>query len=140
MIRIVVDTNVFVSSFFGGNPRKVIELWKSGKAVLCLSGPILDEYVAVLNRMGLADEGEMEELLALFSQAPGVLFAAKTPALKVVPLDPADNKFIECASALKADYIISGDKGLLAVKDYMGIDIVAPRQFLNLEAKKPAGD
>lgn len=52
----VVDTNVFVSSFFGGNPRKVIDLWKTGELTLCLSTPIVDEYVAVLRRLGL--EGE----------------------------------------------------------------------------------
>lgn len=49
----VVDTNVFVSSFFGGNPRKVIDLWKTGELTLCLSTPIVDEYVAVLRRLGL---------------------------------------------------------------------------------------
>ena len=133
MKRIVVDTNVFVSSFFGGNPRRVIDFWKSGDAVLCLSGPIVDEYTAVLSRMGLAGETELEELLALFRQGPGILFAAKTPTLRVVPLDPEDNKFIECAAALKADYVISGDKDLLSVKDYMGIKVVTPAEFLKMK-------
>jgi predicted nucleic acid-binding protein len=69
---------------------------------------------------------KLEELLALFSRAPGVLFAAKAPALKVVFLDPADNKLIECAAALKADYAIIGNRGFFAVKKYMNAKVAAP--------------
>ena len=68
MIRVVVDTNVFISSFFGGNPRKVIDLWKSGEITLCLSKPIVDEYIEVLRRLELQGEKELEELLSLFAQ------------------------------------------------------------------------
>lgn len=50
MTRVVVDTNVFVSSFFGGNPREVIDLWKTGRVTLCLSAPIVEEYMAVLKK------------------------------------------------------------------------------------------
>ena len=48
----------------------------------------------------------------------------------MVKEDPDDDKFIECAVALKADCIISGDKALLAVKDYMGIKILNPKNFV----------
>jgi predicted nucleic acid-binding protein len=41
--RVVVDTNVLVSSFFGGKPREVMELWRDGQFVLCLSDDILAE-------------------------------------------------------------------------------------------------
>lgn len=40
-MRVVVDTNIFVSSFFGGKPRKIIDLWKIGEITLCVSSPIL---------------------------------------------------------------------------------------------------
>ena len=69
MIRVVIDTNVFVSSFFGGNPKKTIDLWKNEEIVLCLSKDILDEYIDVLQRVGLKDEDEIEELLALFAKS-----------------------------------------------------------------------
>jgi len=130
LTRVVVDTNIFVSSFFGGNPRKIIEYWKSGQIVLCLSRPILDEYVDVLRRMGLQDEHELEELLSLFANGFHTLFTAKTPKLTIVEKDPDDDKFIECAVALNSKYIISGDKALREVKDYMGIKIMSPKQFI----------
>ena len=130
MTKVVIDTNVFVSSFFGGNPRKIIDLWKSGHVTLCLSKPIVDEYVQVLRRLGLQDEQELEELLSLFASGFHLIFTATTPQLHIVAADPDDNKFIECAVALKADCIISGDKALIEIKDYMGIKIVTPKDFL----------
>ena len=131
MIRVVIDTNVFVSSFFGGNPRRIIDLWKSGQITLCLSRPIIEEYIEVLRRMGLQNERELEELLSLFAHGFHVLFAAKTPKLKIIEKDPDDDKFIECAVALNSKNIISGDKSLQEIKDYMGIKIQSPKQFLD---------
>ena len=130
MIKVVLDTNVFVSSFFGGNPRKVIGLWQSGELTLCLSRPIIDEYVEVLRRLNLRDEKELGELLSLFATGQYVAYTAKTPELRVVEDDPDDDKFIECARALKTDYIVSGDKAILAIEKYMGMAIVNPKQFL----------
>lgn len=126
-----MDTNVFVSSFFGGNPRKVVDLWKSGEVALCLSKSIVDEYIEVLRRLGLQNEKELDELLGLFAHGFHVVFTAKTPELHIVEKDPDDNKFIECAAALKAEFIITGDKALLEIQDYMGIKIVSPKDFLS---------
>ena len=94
MIRVVVDTNVFISSFFGGNPRKIIDHWKSGEITLCLSKPIIDEYIEVLRRLELQNEKEIDELLSLFAHGFNVVFTAKTPELHIVGKDPDDNVFI----------------------------------------------
>ncbi len=131
MNKVVIDTNVFVSSFFGGNPRRVIELWKTGKVTLCLSRDIVDEYIEVLARLGLEREQEIKELLSLFAQGFHCIFAGRTPKIRAVREDPDDDKFIECAVALKAECIISGDKAFLTVKNYMGLEILNPRKFLD---------
>ncbi|MDI6759318.1 MAG: putative toxin-antitoxin system toxin component, PIN family [Candidatus Brocadiaceae bacterium] len=129
-MRVVIDTNVFVSSFFGGTPRKIIDLWKSGDVTLCLSRDILDEYVKVLQRIGLQDESELEELLSLFARGFNTLFTTKTPEIRVVKDDPDDDKFIECAVALKAKVIVTGDKSIKALGEYMEIKILTPQEFL----------
>jgi hypothetical protein len=129
-MKVVIDTNVFVSSFFGGNPRRIIDLWKEEKITLCLSKDILDEYIEVLQRIGLRNEDEIQELLSLFAKGFNILFTTKTPKIKVVKDDPDDDKFIECAISLKAEAIITGDKAVEAVGEYMGIKIVTPQQFL----------
>ncbi len=131
-MRAVVDTNIFVSSFFGGNPRKIIDLWKAGSITLCLTRPIVEEYIEVLQRLGLKQEKELQELLDLFGRGFNSIFSAKTPALKVVVADPDDDKFIECAVSLKARSIVSGDKELLNVKEYLGIKIKNAKDFLEM--------
>ncbi len=129
-MKVVIDTNIFVSSFFGGNPRKIIDLWKKGNISLCLSKDILDEYMGVLQRIGLKDVNEIEELLSLFAKGFNILFTTKTPEIKTVKDDPEDDKFIECAVALKAEVIITGDKALKTIGEYMGIKILTPQEFL----------
>ena len=129
-MRAVIDTHVFVSSFFGGKPREIINLWKREQITLCLSRDILDEYIEVLRKLGLKDEDELEELLSLFAKGYNLLFTTKTPQLRVVRSDPSDDKFIECATALKAKVMITGDRALEAIKEYMGIQILTPQQFL----------
>jgi len=131
-MRVVIDTNIFVSSFFGGKPRKIIDLWKEGKITLCLSKDILNEYIEVLHRIGLQDEVELEELLSLFAKSFNILFTTKTPRIKVVKDDPDDDKFIECAVALKAEVIITGDKAIEVIGEYINIKILTPQQFLKI--------
>jgi uncharacterized protein len=130
MIKVVIDTNVFVSSFFGGNPKRIIDLWKDEKVVLCLSKDVLDEYVDVLQRVGLKGEDEIAELLSLFAKGFNILFTKTTPKMKVVKDDPEDDKFIECAVALKAEVLITGDNALKTLRAYMGIKILTPQEFL----------
>ncbi len=131
-MKVVIDTNLFVSSFFGGNPRKIIDPWKTGKIILCLSKDILDEYIDVLQRVGLKDEDEIEELLSLFGKGVNIVFTAKTPRITTVKNDPDDDKFIECAIALRAEVIITGDKALRKVDEYEGIKILTPQEFLKV--------
>ena len=138
MIRTVIDTNVFVSSFRGGNPKGVVDLWRQGQIILCLSLKILEKYRRVLAIVELSFDKTVE-LLAIFESGHSLVFTSRTPAIKAVKADPDDDKFIECAVALKADYIITGDKALNAVGDYMGISIVSPREFLDEFSKKLNG-
>lgn len=91
-MRVVVDTNVLISSFFGGNPKKVVDLWKAGDITLCLSRDIIDEYLDVLQRLK-TDATLISELLSLFAGGYHLLFTGNTPSLKIVPDDPDDDKF-----------------------------------------------
>jgi putative PIN family toxin of toxin-antitoxin system len=131
-VNIVIDTNIFYSSFFGGNPRRIIDWWHQGQVRLCLSRAIIDEYYAVLERSGLTTGAELKDLLALFARGSNCLFTARPPQLHVVAADSDDNKFFECAVALQAKYIVSGDKHLLAVGDYMKITVCNPAEFVRV--------
>jgi hypothetical protein len=130
---VVIDTIVFISSFITpGTLSKIIDLWKKGRITLCLSKPIVEEYFEVLKQLGLENEEETDAILHLFARGFNSIFTAKTPELTILEDDPHNDKLFECAVALKASYIISGEKAVLVVEDYMGIKVVTPKQFVDL--------
>ncbi|MCL5674820.1 MAG: putative toxin-antitoxin system toxin component, PIN family [Candidatus Omnitrophica bacterium] len=126
----VIDTNIFVSSFFGGNPEKIISLWKNGKIILCLSKEIIEEYAEVLSRFGLKHQRELKELLNLFSKRFNMFFISSTPTIKIIKSDPSDNKFIKCAVSCNVNFIITGDMHLKILKQYKNIKIINPENFM----------
>ena len=134
MIRVVIDTNVFVSSFFSRKspPFQVISLWRKGSFVLCLSSMIIDEYLAVLRRFNLEDKPEYEEFVSGLKDFPNIVFVSEPRKKVQISRDPHDNKFIDCAIHHKAKFVITGDKDLLSIKRYFEIQFLTPREFLDL--------
>jgi putative PIN family toxin of toxin-antitoxin system len=128
-MRVVVDTNVLVSSFFGGPPRAVIERWKRGKIVLCVSSALIEKYVDVLDRLGV-EANLVRELLDLFASGYNLAFTAFTSPLEVLKEDPDDNMLFECAVELKAKVIVTGDKKVRSIGRYMNVDVTTPAEFL----------
>jgi putative PIN family toxin of toxin-antitoxin system len=128
-MRAVVDTNVFISSFFGGNPRKVIDYWLSGKITLCVSKSILKEYFDVLSRFEFDDETFLLRLMSAFEKSYNILFVENPKELQWIKDDLADNKFIACAISLKAECIVSGDVHLTKIKNIGEIRIVTPLEM-----------
>jgi hypothetical protein len=131
-MRVVVDTNVFVSSFFGGLPRQIIDHWFSGELILCVSRPILKEYFDVLSRFQFDREAFSGRLIAAFEKGPNVLFVDNPKEQNWVEDDPADNKFIACDISLHAKYIVSGDIHLRRAGKVGDVKIVRPREMLSL--------
>jgi putative PIN family toxin of toxin-antitoxin system len=130
-VKVVIDTNVFVSSFLNpsGSPRAIIDLWKNGQVTLCLCAEILTEYIDVLGRFRIPP-ADLKNLLELFKSRQFMEFAVISGDLQVVPADPADNKFIECALVSGAKYLVSGDKHLLSIGRYGMVQIVKAMDFL----------
>ena len=130
-MRVILDTNVFVSGvFFRGPPYEILEAWRDGKVQLVVSPEILEEYQRVgkilAKQFPKVDLGPIIDLLAV--QAKLVL---PPPLPEPVCADPDDDKFLACALASKTKFVISGDKHLLDVSDYRGITIVRPGKFVN---------
>ncbi|MFH0800773.1 MAG: putative toxin-antitoxin system toxin component, PIN family [bacterium] len=126
-MRVVLDTNVFVSAFLtGGDCEKIIRLWQKGKFVLLISAPIAEEIARVLSRLG-ASSRQVLRVMRLLRQRGKLV--KSDPALSICR-DPDDDKFIECAIAGKADVIVSGDRDLLVIEKYKSIRIMSIKNFL----------
>ena len=120
MIKAVIDTNVFISSFWGGKPGKIIELWRDGKIQLCLSDEILKEYLRVMYRLNLSQE-RVTKLISLLGEKQNITDVNPQQHFHVIQDDPDDNIFIDCAFEGKAEFIISGDKHLLKLRNFKKI-------------------
>ncbi len=135
-MKIVLDTNVVVSGFlWNGKPSELLERLDSGEAELLLSVGILEEIERVfedkklkpmIEKSGQSVEAIMNKI---YSMANIINPRMK---LDVVQADPADNKVIECALEGKADYIVSGDKHLLNLREYKGIKIVKAAEMTGI--------
>jgi putative PIN family toxin of toxin-antitoxin system len=130
-LKVVMDTNVFVSGvFFSGPPYQILKAWQSGEFELVASQEILDEYL----RVGeiLAEERPAVDLKPIFNFVLEHAAIYKPSVLKEpVCEDPDDDKFFACALASESKIIISGDKHLLKVSGYQGIEVLKPRDFVD---------
>ena len=129
-VRVVLDTNVLISSLWGGKPRKVIDLWDKRKFLLIVSQAVLDEYFAVLNRFELTEE-DIEDITILFSNPNKTLLVKPKSKINRIKKDPEDNKFLACAMEGEADFIVSGDKHLLELGNFGDSQIVTVSRFLD---------
>lgn len=130
MSKLAVDTNVLLSSFIGtGPPRLVLNRIRDGVDLLCVSPPILEEYIMVLQRAGIA-EGLLASLFSLFQDTDHVVLVHPSRHVDMIREDPSDNMFLECAIEAGADYLISGDQHLKRLKSFQGIEIITPREYL----------
>jgi uncharacterized protein len=129
-VRIVLDTNVLVSSLWGGPPKEILKACESGRIKLLLSREILDEYISVLSRFEIEDE-DIDLLEALFAHPKRTEVVSPTFRVRIIVDDPADNMFLECVATGQADFIVSSDKHLVRLKMFQGIPILTPRRFLD---------
>jgi uncharacterized protein len=128
-VRVILDTNVFVSGvFFGGIPARILEAWRDGRIHPVLSAEILDEYRRVGATLGRRYPGvDLEPLLAILAVHAEVVEA---PALaEPVSVDPDDDKFLACAIAAGVAVIVSGDKHLVDESGWRGVRVLRPREF-----------
>jgi len=134
--KLVVDTNVLLSSFISaGPPRIIVNRIRDRLDLLCLSSAILEEYLTVLQRAGIS-EHLLASLFSLLHDPDHVLLVVPSRGIQVMRDDPSDDMFLECAIEAYADYVISGDRHLRRLKSFQGIEIIPPREYLSrLKAK-----
>ena len=138
MIRVVVDTNVYVSGLIkrNGPPGRVLAAQRGGQFDLVTSPALLAELEMVLRRPHILKliHASVAEVLDFVDQLR-VASIVVTPDIAVtVSRDPDDDRVLEAAQAGHADFIVSGDRDLLDLREFVGIPILTPTGFLILLA------
>lgn len=136
MIKIILDTNVFVSALlYGGMSHKILKLITDDKLQLLVSKELFKEVIGKFKDQEASEE--QIENVTKFLLKKGIFVV---PTVEVtISRDPEDNYLLELAEASKADYIITRDKDLLELpnKKWKNTKIVKPERLLSyLRAKK----
>ena len=130
-MKIVLDTNVFISGiFFGGPPSQILQSWRKSQIKIVLTEQILEEYQRVGEELSAKYPSiNIEPIIELFTIFGE--FVETKGITETICEDLDDNKFIECAIASKSKLIVSGDKHLLKISGYKEIEVFKPRQFVD---------
>ena len=130
-MRVILDTNVFISGvFFSGPPYRILEAWRDGKLQLVVSQEILEEYRRVGGTLAEQFPGvNLQPIIDLVTTKAEIFSNQALP--ESVCEDPEDDKFIACALAGRCRVIVSGDRHLLKVSGFWEIKVMSPRQFID---------
>ena len=144
-LRVILDTNVIVSGIIlsRGTPYSIIELWRRGAFLLITSSEHIDEVVDVLRRAKIANNYDipvekLTSIVKLLKQKSHVV--RPTPCTQTIPIrDKKDTFLLETAITGKAEYLVTGDKDLISLRNQSTIkplNIITPQQFLELLHRK----
>ena len=133
-MRVVLDTNIVVSAAISpnGNPAEIIMRWENDEFTWIVSTALLEELQEVFNyprisrRILWSVERAQQFIKRLRESAEAFETSQSIPLLR----DPDDEMILEASIAGQADFIVSGDRDLLDLGSYEGIEIVSPTRFL----------
>jgi putative PIN family toxin of toxin-antitoxin system len=127
--RVVFDTNILFSAVgWLGNPNQCVQAARQGKCLSVICEPILVELAEkfqLKRGFDAAKAAETTDEIRAFSKVIAI-----PGTLKVIAADPDDDAVLECAVVGQAQYLVSGDRHLLGVGNYQGIQIVKAAEFL----------
>ena len=137
MDNIVIDTNSLIMSISSRNGYH--RIWKSflaGDFVLCISNEILEEYAEVIARnisVNLA-----RYIVYTIMERNNVRQIVPSYKWNLITADPDDNKFVDCAIAANARFIVTEDHHFNVLKEipFPSVSVLNIDEFLSeLEAK-----
>ena len=132
-MKVVLDTNVLVSALIkAGKPRDLFRKLVKDKQLI-VSRAIIEEFLNVVEDPKVAkyaSEQDVTVFLNMLGNAARVVHVKSR--FKAVKEDPGDDIIVRAAYDGKADYIVSGDRHLLALKEFKGIKILTVDKMLNV--------
>src|SRR3989344_5670817 len=130
MIRVVLDSNIFISSiFWSGSPYEVFKRGILGNYKIVISSEILNEVVDKLRyKFKFPEENILNLVDILLTHSEMIQTKSKLDIVR----DKEDNKIVECAFDGNADYIVTGDSDLLVLEKFENIKIIKANEFLRI--------
>lgn len=128
-MKVVFDTNIFVSALALPGSRAELALQRiiGGVDRLFISKPIIDELLSVLAAKFSRDAEELARVAVFLSEIAEMV----SPQHRIRGLDDdPDNRILECAVAIGADVVVTGDRAILWLAKFRGIRLISLREYL----------
>jgi putative PIN family toxin of toxin-antitoxin system len=131
-MRIVIDSNIFISSFFwGGKPRKIFERVVNGFDELYITDEIINEIQRVMNSNKFTvNSNDIKDYIYIIEKYSKKIVSRDNK--KSISRDIDDDKILQCGIDGNVDYIITGDNDLLVLNEYNKIKIIKPKEYLEI--------
>ena len=136
-MRAVLDVNVLISAVISplGAPGRILQFWEQDKFELATSPPILIELERVIHYPKIQGKYNIpaefvKEFLGMIQG--GAILIEPIINITTIKEDPSDNRYLECAVASESSHIVTGDKHLLDLNAFKGIQILTPAGFTAL--------
>lgn len=132
MNPVVIDTNCLLQIIAKKSPyRPIWDAFLAGRYQLCVSNEILDEYQEILGQQMTATIAE--NIILLILNKKNVSLVDPHFRMGLITEDPDDNKFVDCAFAAGADYLVSEDNHFKVLKNtpFPQLNLVTLDEFLN---------
>ena len=130
-MKLVLDTNIFISSFFwGGIPRRIMTRIIDGRDILFVSNEILQEVFFVMARPKFnVSRSLISHFISSIEEiaCPVACFGT----IQGICRDSDDDKILECAVLGNVDFIVSGDRDLLSLRLFQGIPILTASEYID---------
>ena len=128
-LRVVIDTNVFVSAIvYGGIPKQILSLVLDENLVGATTRVLMAELIDVLSKKFHFSPQKLADAESLIQDSFLILQPERTISLLD---DDDDNRVLEAAVEGVCDYIVTGDRDLLRLKEYKEITIVTAAEFIS---------
>lgn len=137
MIDIVLDTNCLIASI--SRRGAYFDVWRGlrqGRFRMCVSNEILDEYEEIISR--LASSRVAANVIQTLINSPHVRHITPYFRFHLIESDKDDNKFVDCAIAASADYIVSEDAHFKALRanEFPYVSVIRLKQFLDILSRE----
>lgn len=129
-MNIVLDTNVLIVSISRQSVyRNIFDSFLNEAYVLCVTNDILFEYEEIIAE--LMSKEVASNILQLIENATNVLYITKYFKWNLINADPDDNKFVDCAVASEAKFLVSNDKhfNILKQVDFPKVELITVGEF-----------
>lgn len=130
-MRLILDTNLWISFLISSTYEKLDELILNQDCTLLFSDELLEEFVAVAHRPKLRkyiSRDEIEDILETIDEVAEFVYVTSTIS---ECRDPKDNFLLSLAVDGKADYLLTGDKDLLVLKQIGSTKIKTISEFFD---------